>query len=139
MIDPLVLDRSKSSSFYSKSIHSKQENNWKREGKHKQNGYDIKSDYILLRQSSQGINQTDYNKSNTVNHRSLCLQMHLNQCEGMCNFIIFANSCTPYVHKTQSHMVDDIKLSKFFENFEKVSAKGLDVYYISESINNLTE
>jgi hypothetical protein len=61
------------------------------------------------------------------------LQILLSHYEGMCNFILFAKACSPYVHKSDTHLIDDIKIFNFFKNFEKVSAFGLDVNYVYES------
>lgn len=61
------------------------------------------------------------------------LQVLLNNYEGMCNFILFAKACSPYVNKSDTHLIDDIKIFNFFKNFEKVSAFGLDINYIYES------
>lgn len=61
------------------------------------------------------------------------LQVLLTHYEGMCNFILFAKACSPYVHKSDTHLIDDIKILNFFKNFEKVSAFGLDINYIFES------
>jgi hypothetical protein len=62
-------------------------------------------------------------------------QMLSTHFEGMCNFIIFAKSCSPYISKNDSHLFDDIKISHFFKNFEKPSAFGIDVSLISEAEN----
>jgi hypothetical protein len=61
------------------------------------------------------------------------LQMILTHYEGMCNFMVFAKACTPYVPKDEVQSIYDMKIVNFFKNFEKVSAFGLDINYINES------
>jgi hypothetical protein len=68
-----------------------------------------------------------------LNKKNNILQSLLSNYEGMCNFIIFAKSCTTYVHKADTHLIDDIKISNFFKNFEKASAFGIDINYILDS------
>jgi len=60
------------------------------------------------------------------------LQILLVLYEGMCNFLIFAKACTPYVNKSVSHLLDDTKLRDYFKSFEKISAYGLDINLINE-------
>lgn len=65
-------------------------------------------------------------------------QILLTLYEGMCNFLIFAKACTPYVNKSVSHLLDDTRVNDYFKSFEKISAYGLDVNFINEqSKNNL--
>jgi hypothetical protein len=60
------------------------------------------------------------------------LQALYRNYEGMCNFILFAKSCSVHVLRSETHLIDDIKINNFFKNFEKVSAFGLDSHYPSE-------
>jgi hypothetical protein len=60
------------------------------------------------------------------------LQALFKSYEGMCNFILFAKSCSVHVLREETHLIDDIKIINFFKNFEKVSAFGLDTNYPSE-------
>jgi len=104
-----------------------------------------KSDYSNNSRKSSA--SSGHNSINSSEHSSPVLstlsktgknysfQILLAHYEGVCNFLIFAKSCTPYVHKSDTHLIDDIKINNFFKNFEKVSAFGLDVNYIFDSIN----
>jgi hypothetical protein len=66
-------------------------------------------------------------------------QILLTHNEGLCNFLIFASSCTPYVIKSDTKQIESIKIETFFKSFEKVSAFGIDMSYYetktSESVN----
>ena len=52
--------------------------------------------------------------------------------EGMCNFLIFAKACTPYINLAVSHLLDDTEILDYFKSFEKISAYGLDLNYIND-------
>jgi hypothetical protein len=80
---------------------------------------------------SQSIQSQAYNTKNNKRYSSQILLTHY---EGVCNFLIFIKSCTPYVHKNDTHLIDEIKVPNFFKNFEKVSAFGMDINLIYESI-----
>jgi hypothetical protein len=86
-------------------------------------------------------NNYNYNKYNIFNNRKKsfnkitdALQILLTHYEGMCNYLIFAKACTPYILKEDFDLVNKIKIINFFKNFEKVSAYGLDINFIHESI-----
>jgi hypothetical protein len=80
------------------------------------------------------INKINHlNENNSKNNKNYSLQILLTHYEGICNFILFAKSCTPYVFKADTHLIDDIKIFNFFKNFEKISAFGLDINYVYES------
>ena len=61
------------------------------------------------------------------------LHIMLANYEGMCNFTLFANACIQYILKEDIQLVEEVKLSSFFKNFDKVSAFGMDINYIYES------
>jgi hypothetical protein len=63
------------------------------------------------------------------------IQILLSLYEGMCNFLIFAKACTPYVNKSVSHLLDDTRINDYFKSFDKISAYGLDVNFINEQSN----
>lgn len=61
------------------------------------------------------------------------LQIILTHYEGMCNFMVFAKACTPYVPKDEVESIYNMKIIDFLKNFEKISAFGLDINYMNES------
>jgi hypothetical protein len=75
-----------------------------------------------------------YSPVKTVKKNNMA-QILLTHKEGLCNFLIFANNCTPYVMK--GHSLDEMKIDKFFGNFERVSAFGIDMSFLYESKNCL--
>jgi hypothetical protein len=61
--------------------------------------------------------------------------------EGMCNYLIFSKECTPGIHKNETDYLGISCLSDYLNQFERVSAFGLDTNYLLESntIVNLDE
>jgi hypothetical protein len=63
-------------------------------------------------------------------------QILLTHNEGLCNFLIFANSCTPYVINTHTYQFENMKIKTFYKNFERLSAFGIDMSFLYESKAN---
>lgn len=95
--------------------------------------YEDMNNYPNINGNANAPNSHLNSSLGSKNNKHYSLQILLTHYEGMCNFIIFAKSCTPYVHKKDTHLIDDIKLFNFFKNFEKVSAFGLDINFMSEN------
>lgn len=107
-----------------------------------------KNDYTYYKEGSNVYSNEKYSKTKKLNNlysynqgigdsltKEKLSQMTLSELlqksyDGMCNFIIFAKSCSVYILKSETHLIDDIKVSNYFKNFEPVSAYGLDVSYI---------
>jgi hypothetical protein len=95
-------------------------------------------DFRGNKKKQKGINKNIFNISHTPRiGKNNSSQLLVTYNEGLCNFIIFAKSCTPYIMKTDLQHIDDTGINRFFKNFERVSAFGMDVNYIIESILHL--
>ena len=94
--------------------------------------FTIKSDSISKNINSHNSEEVKSSKLHVQTNKTYGCQILHTLFEGMCNFLIFAKACTPFINHSLTHLLDDLKLSDYIDSYEKSSAYGLDVNFISE-------